>query len=247
MLTSCTSTSLRVIGTVNEISHRNIDSKTNYVLLQAYAGGSDNDLKDSRALTVEDAIDQTVKSIPGGEFLKNAKIYMVVHGKTFYYACVGDVWGQAGITASYNGMKSGDKVTWKNPKKIRHSTDPEYLTGVIVSVKVQDETAIVKKDENDQQDGGTVEVDMDKLSINTSAVQVTQQTQPENKNPSNFQIGDKVTWKNPKKISDEPKFLTGVIISIRLDDQVAIVKKDENDNQYAGTVEVDFDELSRIK
>lgn len=66
-------------------------------------------------------------------------------------------------------------------------------------------------------------------------------------NTSNFKIGDKVTWKNTKAISDEPKFLTGVIISIKLDDETAIVKKDENDQQYAGTVEVDFDKLSKTQ
>ncbi len=161
-LGSCTS--LKQIGSVNMISQRNIDSKADYVLLQVYAGGSDRDLKGSRAKTIEDAINQTVKTIPGGEFLKNAKIYIVVQGKVFYYACVGDVWGVAGIAASYNGLKAGDKVTWKNTKLIKNSTDAQYFTGVIVSMKINEGTVLVKKDEIDNQNRGTVEVKIDELS-----------------------------------------------------------------------------------
>ncbi len=162
MLTSCTTTSLRQIGSVNMISNRNVDSKTEYVLLQAYAGGSESDLKESEALTIDDAINQTVKSVAGGEFLKNVKIYTIMRGNVFYYAAVGDVWGIAGVESSYNGLKSGDKVTWKNPKKITY--EPKFLTGVIVSVRLDDETAIVQKDDTDLQDAGIVEVDLDEIS-----------------------------------------------------------------------------------
>ena len=162
MFASCATTSLRQIGSVNMISNRNVDSKTEYVLLQAYAGGSESDLKESESLTIDDAINEPVKSVAGGEFLKNVKIYTIMRGSVFYYAAVGDVWGIAGVENSYNGLRSGDKVTWKNPKKI--TDEPKYLTGVVLSVKLDDETAIVQKDDNDLQYAGTVEVDLDELS-----------------------------------------------------------------------------------
>lgn len=116
--TSC-STSVKQIGSVNMLSHRNVNPKLEYQVMTTYAGGSPKERKQSRALTIEDAIDQTVKKVAGGEFLMNAKIFVVKTPRQFkdmegkktnlFYFCEGDVWGTK-ENVSYRGFKVGDKV-----------------------------------------------------------------------------------------------------------------------------------------
>lgn len=107
MMMSCAS--IEQIGKVNMISNRNVDPKLDYSLISSYSGGSKRELRKSRALSIEDAIDQTVRKVAGGEFLMNVKIY-IVNDK--YYAVEGDVWGTSNI--SYRGFKVGDKVIIDN-------------------------------------------------------------------------------------------------------------------------------------
>jgi hypothetical protein len=107
ILSSCIS--VKQVGKLNMISNRNIDSQLNYELLASYSGGSKKELKKSRAMTVEDALDKTVKRIPGGEFLMNAKMYTVTKFNKVYFAMEGDVWGTKSNVA-YRGFKVGDKV-----------------------------------------------------------------------------------------------------------------------------------------
>jgi hypothetical protein len=106
-LTSCMK--VKQIGKINMISNRNVDSKTDYVLLKNYMGGSKKQLRKLKALTLEDAIDKVVRNTPGGEFLKNVKVYSL-NGK--YYAVEGDIWGIAS-NANFQGFKVGDSVQWK--------------------------------------------------------------------------------------------------------------------------------------
>lgn len=101
---SCTT--VKQVGKINLISNRNVDTKLNYSLLSSYSGGSKKELKKSRSITIEDAIDQTVRKVPGGEFLMNTKIYLV---NSKYFAVEGDVWGSK-ENVSYRGFKAGDKV-----------------------------------------------------------------------------------------------------------------------------------------
>ena len=141
ILTSCTS--IKHIGKLNMISNRNIDSNGDYIVLSTYAGGSSKELRKSRALTLEDAVDKTVRKVPGGDYLMNAKIYIVKHGKKIYLACEGDVWGKKGETA-YRGFKIGDKVILdglvNTTAKIKSFKDDktcfiERINGVIEEVK----------------------------------------------------------------------------------------------------------------
>jgi hypothetical protein len=85
------------IGKLNMISTRNVDSTTEYILLKDYVGATNKDLKKTTAKTIEDAIDEAVKSVKGGEFLKNVSLFEVKRGfwffKRTYYAIEGDVWG----------------------------------------------------------------------------------------------------------------------------------------------------------
>jgi hypothetical protein len=129
------------------ISTRNVESSKTYVLKASYSGGSKKELKKTKAKTIEDAINQTVKRIPGGEYLMNAKIYLV-NGE--YFAVEGDVWGIA-ENNSFRGFTAGDKVTWKNKAT-------GIQSGVIHSLK-DDQKCIVETES-----GELIEIEYDKLS-----------------------------------------------------------------------------------
>lgn len=114
MLTSCYT--VIDLGKLNMISDRNVESKADYVLLKNYAGGSSKEikkaLKKTKAISLDQAVDETVKNVAGGEFLKNVKVYGVKKKKNMYLYVEGDVWGLT-ENVSYRGFKIGDKVQWK--------------------------------------------------------------------------------------------------------------------------------------
>jgi len=214
--TSCYS--FQQIGEVNMISHRNIDASHNYVLLVSYVGGTDEERKSSRAETIQEAIDNTVQKVPGGEYLMNAKIYEVIKGgggkgKT-WFAAEGDVWGekQEGvktITAkSTYSFNTGDHVTWKH--------DGKWYTGTIISSKDMN-SCIVKVDN----DGDLTELNYNDLSkidnpqqTNSSPdypnVEITNGTHTQSSTQPSVQIklGDKIVWQD---INDK-KFYTGIVV-----------------------------------
>ncbi len=148
LLTLSACTSVKLVGKVNMVSDRNIESKNEYVLLKNYMGASNKELKKSRSTSVEDAIDQTVRNTAGGEFLKNAKIYLV-NGS--YFAIEGDVWGIAS-NQNFRGWKVGDKVQWK-------AALGKTATGIITELK-DASNASVRQDA----DGKVKDVIYDKLS-----------------------------------------------------------------------------------
>ncbi len=118
------------IGKLNMISNRNVDSKVEYVALKNYVGSSKKEIKRYRSETLEGAIDNIVKSVPGGEFVKNLRIYLV-NGKKF--AVEGDVWGLA--DNNFKGFKVGDSVQWTHIMQ-KHK-------GIIVNLK-DDKSCTVK-------------------------------------------------------------------------------------------------------
>jgi hypothetical protein len=148
LFTSCVTT--KQIGSVNMISNRNVESNANYVLLKSYMGADRKEIRQSKALTVEAAIDQVVKSTPGGEYLKNVKIYIVAKALTKYLAVEGDVWGIS-ENANFRGFTVGDKVKWTKLFK-------DY-TGIIVDLK-NDKSCTIKADP----DQSIVEVDYKSLT-----------------------------------------------------------------------------------
>lgn len=83
---SCSS--VKQIGDINMISNRNVNPSMDYEVLETYATTSKKALKKSKFTNVDDAINETVGTVAGGEFLVNCKIYLV-NGK--YFAVVGDV------------------------------------------------------------------------------------------------------------------------------------------------------------
>lgn len=133
MSVSLTCNAQRKIGTIIMISNRNIEAAQEYKLLSTYSGGSTKELRKSRAISIEQAVDQTVKRIAGGEYLMNVKIYVT---KKKYYAVEGDVWG-VDTNISYRGFKVGDLVTWKSMGK--------FVKGKIVGLK-NDKTCLVENE-----------------------------------------------------------------------------------------------------
>lgn len=103
---------VKQIGQVNMISERNIDSKFDYQRITTYSGGSKRQLKKARAENIQEAVAQTVKQVPGGEFLMNVKIYMIRRSfnKSRYFAVEGDVWGHPIEGGDYQGYKLGDRI-----------------------------------------------------------------------------------------------------------------------------------------
>lgn len=142
--------SVKRIGTLNMISHRNVDMKLDYELKTTYSGGGNRELKKSRALTVEEAIENTVRKVPGGEMLLNVKLY-VIKGK--YYAIEGDVWGKQG-EHGIRGFHVGDHVVCRDVNFLKKlditSNDNVYgvITGLIddknVYVQLENTQRIIK-------------------------------------------------------------------------------------------------------
>ena len=151
IFTACTS--VEQIGKVNMISNRNVDPQLKYQVLTTYSGGTSKEFKKSRATSIEDAVDQTVRKVPGGEFVMNAKIYLV---KGKYIAVEGDVWGNL-AQQSYRGFKVGDTVTWKS-KSVTKGT--KYLTGKISTLK-DDKSCLVKVDD---ETGKIIELEYDEIT-----------------------------------------------------------------------------------
>jgi len=101
--------SIKMVGDINMISSRNVDSKTDYVLIKTGTDDSKSNFRKNKSATIDQAVNNTVINVPGGEFLKNAKLY--TDGKD--WAIVGDVWGVK-ESANVEGFRIGDKVLIKN-------------------------------------------------------------------------------------------------------------------------------------
>jgi len=139
-LSSCVS--VKQIGTLNMMSQRNVDPNVaNYQLLSSYSGGDKKELKKSKALLVEEAVNQTVKKIPGGEFLMNVKLYQVKGNR---FAVEGDVWGVK-TDVTYRGFKIGDKVMWKAGGDIKEGVVKSLIDDKTCYVVTKDGNIVEKK------------------------------------------------------------------------------------------------------
>jgi hypothetical protein len=107
LLSACSS--LKQVGDLNMISTRNVDSKVNYVLLKTGTDDSKSNFRKNKAENIDKAINNAVVVVPGGEFLKNAKLY--TDGKM--WSVIGDVWGFT-ENANVEGFRIGDLVLVKN-------------------------------------------------------------------------------------------------------------------------------------
>ncbi len=100
-ITSCISPYTE-IGSLDLLTDREIDSTANYERLFIGRGGSKKELKQSKAVTIEQAIDSTLNSVPGGIYLTDVKIYSI---RNNYLAVSGDVWGKVNhFQTAYAGL-----------------------------------------------------------------------------------------------------------------------------------------------
>jgi len=137
VLSSCSSVKVKLIGKVSMIATRNVESKVEYGVISSYAGSGKKELKRNKGETIEQAIDNLVRTVPGGEFLKNVKIYKVGE---IYYAVEGDVCGSL-KDISFHGWHKGDTVQWKANFKNKK--------GRIINLK-DDKTCTVKEIESEK-------------------------------------------------------------------------------------------------
>jgi hypothetical protein len=123
---ACSSSQPVLIGSVNSISSRNIDTSANYELLKRYAGSGNKEVTRNAATTIDAAMENVIKSTPGGEYLMNVKIYKVEEK----YSIEGDVWGIAS-KSDIRGFRVNDEVVFKRSGKVTKG----FILGLIDSQK----------------------------------------------------------------------------------------------------------------
>jgi|GEM_PF-4477780 len=102
------------IGDLSVMSNRLIDDKTEYVELARYIEGKGKQKKKSTG-SLENAIEDCIRQVPGGEFIKNTSIKVSGNGRRV--RITGDVWGK---------KKEGSEVVQK-----------ENIKGYVVGDRVQ--------------------------------------------------------------------------------------------------------------
>lgn len=133
ILVSCLS--VKQVGDLNMVSKRNIDLSHEYELKATYAKLSSKELRRSNAQTIEQAIDQCVRKIAGGEFLLNVKIYLV---NQRYWAVEGDVYGLKNSTPDVRGFSVGNRVYYSKRK-----------TGIVTAI-ISPEMVVVQSDKRNK-------------------------------------------------------------------------------------------------
>jgi len=124
LMCGCSSAKFVMVGSVNMISNRNVDSKTNYELIKTGTDDSQSSFKKNKGANIDQAINNIVVNSPGGEFLKNAKLY--TNGKD--WAAIGDVWGVK-ESANVEGYRIGDQVLIKNSILNKEKFSKGEITG----------------------------------------------------------------------------------------------------------------------
>ncbi len=132
-----------VIGRLNMLSNRNIDSSASYELLKSYAGGTNADMRRTRAASIEDATDLMVRSVPGGEFVRNVKVLKVTNWRGTFFAVEGDVWGTTS-GRQHLGFRVGDIVRYSTRGKTRLATILDLADDVACTVRVQDSEEVAR-------------------------------------------------------------------------------------------------------
>lgn len=148
LLSSCsTYYTIEPIGELTSIATRNIETSKTYEKLESYAGVSRTDVEAAsstnkngrikknnpiiktvnsfRAKALNEAVDNVVKSVPGGEYVNNVRVYKVNEVKgsiqITYYVVSGDVWGIESEDVEIKGFRIDDKVIFTYSKDLKKS------------------------------------------------------------------------------------------------------------------------------
>lgn len=163
-LTSCsTSYIIKEAGDLTVIATRNIDKSVDYQMITAYAGISRSDIEAAKstakkgiikkknpiikavntfkAKNLNGAVDNVVKSVAGGEYLANLRIYTVAEFKSFsfkkdmlfdvYYVASGDVWGVKDDNSNIKGFHKKDNVIFTYSKDLKKAIGTKNFEGEI--------------------------------------------------------------------------------------------------------------------
>jgi hypothetical protein len=153
LLHSCkTAIKVTPAGELNMISTRNINKAEDYQSLKTYAGVSSSDINNALAKgkkgfikkkspifkeimkykgkTLNEAVDNVVKSQVGGNYLMNARLFLVVTADKkgdgldnvkYQYVLGGDVWGTKSVNDEIQGFRNGDKVIFTYVRQLKKS------------------------------------------------------------------------------------------------------------------------------
>lgn len=117
-LTIQSCSSIKPIGDVESLNYQKLDNSAKYELIASNVGGSYKEFNDTRMQgikTIPDAVKRLVEKVPGGVFLKNAKIYIIDNGLV---SVQGDVWGIKLENANIKGFAVGNHVIYQKGSKI---------------------------------------------------------------------------------------------------------------------------------
>lgn len=158
IMASCsTYYTVQTTGSLASISTRNIDKSAEYVQLQAYAGVSRADVEAAissskngkikkrnpiikeinqfSAKSLNEAVDNVVKGVPGGEFVQNVRVFQVNQIKGYsiktYYVISGDIWGENKENPEIKGFHKNDKVVFSYTKDLKKEIGTKNFTGEI--------------------------------------------------------------------------------------------------------------------
>jgi hypothetical protein len=153
LLHSCKTSTIRVtpMGELNMISTRNINKAEDYQSLKTYAGVSSTDVNNAlsesknrlikkkhrifkeimkyKGKTLNEAVDNVVKSQVGGEYLMNARFFLVEisekkgdnlqESSKFQYVLSGDIWGTKSVNNEIQGFRLDDKVIFTYTRALK--------------------------------------------------------------------------------------------------------------------------------
>jgi hypothetical protein len=164
---SCKSTGIRVAsaGSLNMVATRNIDKGAEYVALKTYAGVSNTELDNAiarskkgligkkhpilqeinkyKANTINEAVDNVVKSQAGGEYLMNVRFYVVEISDAqsgnilFEYVASGDVWGLKGKDLEIKGYRINDMVVFTYTKELQKALNKKNFPDGVIGKQYQ--------------------------------------------------------------------------------------------------------------
>ncbi len=226
MLSALLSSCWTKLGDLSVASNRLIDDKTEYVELARYITGKGMQKKKSTG-ALENAVEDCIKQVPNGEFLKNVTVDISDNGRRVKIKA--DVWGKKTenyVAAKENikGFSVGDRVQLGKRVGVIISLVDERVClvqydGDAFGTKLQYESLI-------KIDNGSNTVEINGGNNNTNEVE----------GQSGYKTGDMVQFTCEDCITD--KIITGKIVSISTDGSTANVEYTRNNKFKTETVAI---------